>query len=79
VILISVAGGIYGISQTAFSELIAPLDGDSNICGYNSTDGYPYLYIYDLSYDAQVDIGNVTFANMFYTGVCVKECPTSAN
>ena len=64
---------VYGYVNGNPDKLIAPIDGDKNICGY--TDGYkdyPDLYIGDINL-ATAD------ANGFFSyGVCVKSCPTSS-
>ena len=73
---------IYGYMAGEPWKLIAPLDGDSNICGYTdktATGGanyadYKHLYIGDISNAlSPVSIATVS---VFEYGVCVKECPT---
>lgn len=59
---------IYSYVNGNVSELLAPISGTNQICGYNETAGYDYLYIYDL--DAASNSND-----FFYYGVCVTECP----
>jgi hypothetical protein len=53
-----------------FRKLIAPLDANDNFCGFAEYADYPYMYLTDFD-DADV-------AEIFVSGVCVKECPTTA-
>ena len=55
-------------------KLVAPIDGDNNICGYSpGYEGYDKLYINDIA-DA---VDNP--ANIFKYGVCVRSCPGDAS
>ena len=67
-----IAETIYGYVNGNPDKLIAPIDGNANICGY--TDGYkdyPDLYIGDLS------AATANPLNFFQYGICIKSCPTS--
>lgn len=64
-----------GYKAGEINKLLAPVDGDFNLCGwynetaghvYNNTD-YPKLLITDWS--------NPTPSVLFESSVCVKECP----
>ena len=65
---------IYGYVYGSPGKLIAPIDGDGNICGYTpGYENYPSLYIDDIV-DAASDPTNV-----FLYGVCAEACPTTAD
>ena len=65
---------IYGYLAGDPWKLIAPIDGDKRVCGFDSgVEGYYKLYI-DNIVDAIDNIDDV-----FTYGVCVKECPDSAD
>jgi len=65
---------IYGYAEGNPGKLIAPINGDSLICGYSpGQEDYPKLYI-DNIVDAIEDTSKV-----FTYGVCVKECPDNAD
>jgi len=53
--------------------LMAPIDGDGNICGFSpGYENYPDLYIADINAAAAEP------ASIFKYGVCVSDCPESA-
>ena len=65
---------IYGYINGSPGKLIAPIDGDKNICGYSTGfEDYPLLYIDDISKAAN----NPT--KVFSYSVCVKSCPSSVD
>ena len=65
---------IYGYAAGEPWKLIAPIDGDNRVCGYDeAVKDYPKLYI-DNIIQAINDIDDA-----FAYGVCVKECPSSAD
>lgn len=70
VAMIGVSG--YCIVQGNIETLIAPVDGERNICGVGAANDYPYLFFEDADTSK-----NIT--NLFAKSVCVKECPTAAN
>ena len=60
-----------GFQEGDIAKLIAPLDGDNNFCGVSEgTEGYDNLYITDFTQSSVTAI--------FDSGVCVKECPKTA-
>lgn len=67
-----------GYSAGELPKLLAPVDGDFNLCGWkNATEGnvynnmdYPKLLITDWS--------DPSLGAMFLSSVCVKECPKTA-
>jgi len=62
-----VAGTIVGIVNGNVGKYLAPIDGNYNICGYDSNvKDYPKLYLPVLA---------GTPSEIFGSGVCVKECP----
>jgi hypothetical protein len=61
----------YGYIYGSPGKLIAPIAPDGTICGYDKREGYPYLYIQDIT------SASAKGADIFAYGVCVKECPTS--
>ena len=64
---------IYGYVNGDPWKLIAPIDGASNICGFDAGyEDYTKLYIADITSAAQDP------HNVFTWGVCVKSCPESA-
>lgn len=66
------AATIYGYINGNPGKLIAPIDGNSKICGYSEGyEDYPRLYLDDIIEAA----ANPT--NVFAYGVCVKNCPES--
>ena len=66
---------IYGYVAGAPWKLLAPVDGDLNICGYSpGYEDYQKLYIGDIE-EAAKPSSALTF-EIFSYGVCVKECPT---
>ena len=65
---------IYGYAAGEPWKLIAPIDGENRVCGYDdAVKDYPKLYIDNI---VQA-IGDIDDA--FSYGVCVKECPSSAD
>lgn len=65
---------IYGYSAGNPWEYMAPIDADRNICGYSpGYEDYPDLFIADIL----AAINDPT--EIFKYGVCVKECPSSAD
>jgi hypothetical protein len=61
---------IKGYSEGNFDKLIAPIDADNNLCGFDTGfEDYPYLYIFDIDSALSSD-------NIFEYGVCVTSCPT---
>jgi len=65
---------IYGYVKGNPGKLIAPIDGDENICGYTpGYEDYPMLYVDDIV-DASLNPTSV-----FSYSVCVKNCPDSAD
>lgn len=60
------SSGIKGFVQGDIQKLFAPLDAADNFCGQDLFKEHPFLY---------VPLKGVDFVGMFYTGVCVKECP----
>ena len=65
---------IYGYVNGNPGKLVAPIDGDGSICGYDpGYEDYPYLYL-DNIVTAAGDAHNA-----FSYGVCVKDCPDSAD
>ena len=63
---------IYGYVNGDPWKLIAPIDGDKNICGFTPGYGeYPKLYIGSIVKAAQNP------NDVFAYGVCVKSCPES--
>ena len=62
----------YGYINGEPWKLIAPIDGDGNICGWTAGyEDYSHLYIGDITTAA--DPSNIY--NIFNYGVCAKECP----
>lgn len=60
-----------GFNEGDVAKLIAPLDGDNNFCGVSpDVVGYGNLYITDFTLESVTEI--------FDSGVCVKECPKTA-
>jgi len=60
----------YGVKNGQVEAIIAPVDGDSRICGFTpEVKDYPYLYLANLSNA----MSNPT--KMFDSGSCVKACP----
>ena len=54
-------------------ELLAPIESNNQICGYSpGTEGYPYLYIYDVT-----SALTPPFDFFGYT-TCVQSCPSTA-
>jgi len=65
---------IYGYVVGEPWKLVAPIDGDKNICGW--TPGYEdYTHLLIGNIDAAAQPSNVQ--NVFDFGICVKECPTT--
>ena len=63
---------IYGYSAGEPWKLIAPIDGDNNICGYTpGYEDYTHLYIGNIDQAAQPS----EVVSIFDYGICVKECP----
>ena len=63
----------YGIANGKPRNLIAPIDGDRNICGVTpGYEDYKYLFIGDISQ------GEKNLDNIFDYGICVQACPKSA-
>ena len=61
---------IYGFSYGQPNKMMAPIDGDSNICGVTpGYEDYPDLFIGDIN-QAEKNIQEV-----FEYGTCVKSCP----
>ena len=62
------------------ANVLAPVDFEGNICGFDASTStgdvdvieYPYLFIWNL------DAAFADPINMFDYGICVTECPTSA-
>lgn len=55
-------------------KLVAPIDGDSKICGWSEGyEEYSHLYIGDIENALG---GFISAIDVFDYGVCVKECPT---
>ena len=53
-------------------KLVAPIDGNNNICGYSEGyEEYSHLYIDDIT----EAIAPSNIMGIFSYGVCVKECP----
>jgi hypothetical protein len=64
-----VATTVYGYKTGKVLKLVAPVDGDNRICGFDKgVEGYPNLYI------AKMDTTDVN--KLFKSAVCVKKCPT---
>lgn len=62
----------YGYMNGEPWKLVAPIDGDSNICGYTAGyEDYSHLYIGQIS----TATNPTNIYNVFNYGVCVKECP----
>ena len=60
----------YGYQYGEPSKLIAPIDGDRNICGVDEGyKDYPYLFIGD------IHAATLVTTDVFEFGICVKECP----
>lgn len=73
VFLISLLGvTIYGYCAGDVWRLVAPIDQDGNICGFDTMEGYDHLYIEDVTTALKPN------KDLFSYGVCVKECPKSA-
>jgi choline transporter-like protein 2/4/5 len=54
-------------------ELLAPIDSNNQICGYSpGTEGYPYLYIYDVTSALMPPV------DFFGYTTCVQSCPETA-
>mmetsp|Transcript_28906 Transcript_28906/g.35728 ORF Transcript_28906/g.35728 Transcript_28906/m.35728 type:complete len:192 (+) Transcript_28906:191-766(+) len=65
---------IYGYVNGNPGKLIAPIDSNKNICGYDSgLEDYPKLYI-DNIVDAAGDPTDI-----FDYAVCIKDCPENAD
>jgi hypothetical protein len=72
--------GIYGYMNGEIANVLAPVDFEGNICGFDASTStgdvdvieYPYLFIWNLDAAFEDPI------NMFDYGICVTECPTSA-
>jgi hypothetical protein len=61
----------YGAKYGQVEAILAPVDGDSRICGFSpEVKDHPYLYLANLS----SAMANPSL--MFNVGSCVKECPT---
>jgi hypothetical protein len=64
--------GILGYMQSNIANILAPVDSQGRICGYDfEVQDYPYLFLTDLdnAYENPNDV--------FQSAVCVKDCPAS--
>ena len=69
-----IASAIYGYVEGSPGRLIAPIDGEGHICGYDpGYEDYPKLYVDDII-EATANPDDV-----FQYGVCVKSCPENAD
>lgn len=65
---------IWGYMNGELAQLMAPVDGQGRMCGFDEgVKDYPHLWIADIN-KATLDP-----TNMFKYGVCSKECPTAQN
>ena len=68
------AATFYGYAVGEPWKLLAPIDGDLNICGFTpGYEEYTKLYIGDINEAAQPS----AVYSFFQYGVCVKSCPTT--
>ena len=68
------AATIYGYINGHPGEFIAPIDGQSRVCGYSDgVKDYPNLYVVDIVAAAD------TPKDAFKYGVCVKGCPENSD
>ena len=59
---------IYSFKNGNISKLIAPVDGQFRICGFDKgVEDYPLLYV------AKMDKADIKM--IFQSAVCVKKCP----
>ena len=70
---------IYGYMAGQPWKLIAPIDGDGRICGWDNENGidmteYSHLYFGDVN--EALAPSSIYTLDIFEYGVCVKECPT---
>lgn len=66
---------IYGYTNGMPGELLAPIDSNSEICGYSAgTENYPYLYIYDITSTL-----TPTVPSLFSYTTCIESCPNSTD
>jgi len=64
---------IYGYINGNVGELLAPVDGAGNICGYTAGyEDYPYGYIWNIKFAAS---SPTSFSDYM---VCVEECPETS-
>jgi choline transporter-like protein 2/4/5 len=64
----------YGYANGDPDKLISPIDGDGKICGVTpGYEDYQYLFIADIAQAAN------PATSIFDYGVCVKECPKTAD
>ena len=67
-----VATTVYGYKTGKVLKLVAPVDGDFRICGFDKgVEDYPNLYIAKMN---TVDINK-----LFRSAICVKSCPAKAS
>jgi len=69
VFVVGIGMSVNAYNTGNFSKMVAPIDGDNNICGFSDGyEDYPYLFIVDVEYA-------VTSGDIFSYGVCSTECP----
>ena len=61
---------VYGAKTGNIPKLIAPVNGDLQLCGAAS-DFKTYKYLYFTNFQVQ------NIKNLFTSGVCVDECPSA--
>jgi len=73
-IFILMGFSFWGMIHGEINMMMAPVDGQGRICGFNETvKDYPNLWIADLNKALDSP------SNMFKYSVCVKECPSAHN
>lgn len=67
------AATVYGYMYGQPTNLVAPIDGDGNICGMTpGYEEYGHLFIGDIT-SGEADVQNV-----FDYGICVQSCPKTS-
>ena len=78
IIFMAACGGVLYMSILGYvkgnpDEMLAPVSGGNQICGYGVATGFDYLYIPNIAAAA----ANPT--NLFLYGVCIEKCPSSSS
>ena len=65
-----IALAIYGYCEGQVGQMMAPVSGDGQMCGYSpGVEDYPDLYIADIQWSS------LHTSDLFKPAVCVKKCP----